>query len=72
MKGINHKYVELLKSTFKKYEKIDVIEKPMKPAEDVKLVVESAPDKIETIQWLQRKDQDIRITIMTMQFLGIK
>ena len=49
MKGINHKYVELLKSTFKKYEKIDVIEKPMKPAEDVKLVVESAPDKIETM-----------------------
>ena len=33
MKGINQKYVELLQTTFKKYEKIDIIQNPVKQAE---------------------------------------
>ena len=33
MKGINNKYIELLQTTFKKYEKIDIIQNPFKQAE---------------------------------------
>ena len=33
MEGINNKYIELLQTTFKKYEKIDIIQNPFKQAE---------------------------------------
>ena len=33
MKGINNKYIELLQTTFKKYEKIDIIQNPFKQTE---------------------------------------
>ena len=50
MKGINQKYVELLQTTFKKYEKIDIIQNPVNQAEVVIASnisnVKAAPDNI--------------------------
>jgi len=45
MKGIKKKYVELLQTTFKKYEKIDIIQNPVNQAEVVSNV-KAAPDNI--------------------------
>ena len=50
MKGIKNKYVELLQTTFKKYEKIDIIQNPVNQAEVVIASnisnVKAAPDNI--------------------------
>lgn len=50
MKGIKNKYVELLQTTFKKYEKIDIIQNPVNQAEVVIASnisnVNAAPDNI--------------------------
>ena len=50
MKGIKNKYVELLQTTFKKYEKIDIIQNPVNQAEVVIASnisnVKVAPDNI--------------------------